>query len=213
MLKNDNLEAQLTALYHNLFDDPSDFSEGVVADLGDIVGGATPSTENKDFFCANGIVWLSPRDLTSTGLKFIYHGDTCITDVAYKSCSTKMMPAGTVLLTSRAPVGAIAIAMVDLCTNQGFKSIVPHENIGTAYVYYFLKENRQLLENHSSGTTFMEISGNVLKGMPAPIPNNDVAKTFSKQCQPLFDYQRRNELEIAHLQDLQQTMVSSMSSR
>ncbi len=209
---NDNLEAQLTALYHDLFDNPCNISEGVVADLGEVVGGATPSTDNKDFFCDNGIVWLSPRDLTSTGLKFIYRGDTFITDAAYKSCSTKLMPAGTVLLTSRAPVGTIAIAMVDLCTNQGFKSIVPNENIGTAYIYYFLKENRQLLENHSSGTTFMEISGNVLKNMPAAIPNNEVAKLFSKQCQPLFEYQKQNEVEIAKLQDLRQTIVSSMSS-
>lgn len=212
-MQNDNLEAQLTAIYHNLFDDPSNYSDGVVANLGEVVGGATPSTDNKEFFCNNGIVWLSPRDLTTTGLKFIYHGDTCITNAAFKSCSTKMMPAGTVLLTSRAPVGTVAIAMVELCTNQGFKSIVPQKNIGTAYVYYFLKENRQIIENHASGTTFMEISGNVLKGIPAKIPNLDVAKNFSNQCQPLFEYQRRNELEIAKLQEFRQILVSSMSSR
>ena len=208
---NQNLETQLTAMYHNIFDDPSNFTEGIVADLGEVVGGATPSTDIKDYFCDNGIVWLSPRDLTSTGLKFIYRGDTCITDAAYKSCSTKIMPAGTVLLTSRAPVGAVAIAMVDMCTNQGFKSIIPKDSIGTAYVYYFLKENRQLLESHSSGTTFMEISGNVLKGIPASIPTVEAANSFSKLCQPLFDYQRQNELEIAKLQDFCQVLVNSIS--
>lgn len=210
---NDNLEAQLSAIYHNFFDDPSSYTDGIVSDLGEIVGGATPSTENADYFCDNGIVWLSPRDLTTSGLKFIYRGDTCITEEAYKSCSTKLMPAGTVLLTSRAPVGTVAIAMVGLCTNQGFKSIIPQKDIGTAYVYYFLKENRQMLENHSSGTTFMEISGNVLRNMPAPIPNKDLAIRFSKQCQPILEYQQKIELEVAQLQDLSQTMISRMSSR
>ncbi len=209
---NDNLEAQLTTLYHHYFDNPDNYVEGIVEDLGNVVGGATPSTEREDFFCDSGIVWLSPRDLTTTGLKFIYRGETYITEAAYKSCSTKMMPAGTVLLTSRAPVGAVAIAMTELCTNQGFKSIIPNDDVGSAFVYYYLKENRQLLENHSSGTTFMEISGNVLRKMPAPIPKSSMAKLFSAQCKPLFDYQRRNELEIAKLQELRQTMVSSISS-
>ena len=123
------------------------------------------------------------------------------------------MPAGTVLLTSRAPVGTVAIAMVELCTNQGFKSIIPKEDVGTAYVYYFLKENHQMLESHSSGTTFMEISGNVLRNMPAPIPDKDLVIRFSKQCDPILEYQRRIELEIAQLQDFSQTLISRMSSR
>ena len=134
---NENLEKQAIAMFQALFDDQNTWKDGVFADLGEIVGGATPSKENAEYFCDNGIVWLTPKDLTSTGLKFIYKGETDITKTAYQSCSTKIMPQGTVLLTSRAPVGSVAIAMVDLCTNQGFKSIVPKKKIGTAYVYYF----------------------------------------------------------------------------
>ena len=120
---------------------------------------------------------------------------------------------GTVLLTSRAPVGCVAIATTSLCTNQGFKSIVPKKSIGTAFVYYFLKENKQLLDSHSSGTTFMEISGNVLKEIPVSIPPEDLTRKFSEFCEPIFLFQQQIEKEIDSLIELQHTMVSQISSR
>lgn len=209
---NDNLEAQLSSLFHILFDKDTQ-NTCVIGDFGEIVGGATPSTENPEFFCANGIVWLSPKDLTSTGLKFIFKGETDITESAYKSCSTKMLPKGSVLLTSRAPVGTVAIAMTDLCTNQGFKSIIPKSELGTEFVYYFLKENKALLDSHASGTTFMEISGNVLKGIPAFLPEAESLLQFRKACEPVFAVQMQNEAEIKELTDLQSTLISQISSR
>ena len=210
---NDNLEAQLSGVYHSFFDAPGNSVPGLISDLGEVVGGATPSTDNPEYFCDDGIAWISPKDLTGTGLKFIYRGELCITESAYNSCSTKLMPAGTVLFTSRAPVGTIAIAMNDICTNQGFKSVIPKKEIGTAFVYYFLKENKQLIESHASGTTFMEVSGTVLKSIPAIVPKPEVASRFAAICMPLFEEQRQNELEIGRLQELRQTLISSISSR
>ena len=210
---NDNLEAQASAIYHSLFDECSEWVKGSVSDFGEVIGGATPSKDVDEYFCPDGIVWLTPKDLTSTGKKFIYKGETDITDAAYRSCSTKLMPKGSVLLTSRAPVGCVAIAMTELCTNQGFKSIVPSKEIGTAFVYYFLKENRQLLESHSSGTTFMEISGNVLKEIPVSIPPEELTREFADLCEPIFRHQEQIEAEIDHLLELQRTMVSQISSR
>lgn len=210
---NVNLEAQASAIYHSLFDEQSEWSKGSVSDFGEVIGGATPSKDIDEYFCSDGIVWLTPKDLTSTGKKFIYKGETDITDAAYRSCSTKIMPKGSVLLTSRAPVGCVAIAMTELCTNQGFKSIVPYKEIGTAFVYYFLKENRQLLESQSSGTTFMEISGNVLKEIPVSIPPEELTRKFANLCQPIFTHQEQIEAEIGQLIELQRTMISQISSR
>lgn len=210
---NDNLEAQLSGVYHRFFDAPGNSVPGLISDLGEVVGGATPSTDNPEYFCDDGIAWISPKDLTGTGLKFICRGELCITESAYNSCSTKLMPAGTVLFTSRAPVGTVAIAMNDICTNQGFKSVIPKKEIGTAFVYYFLKENKQLIESHASGTTFMEVSGNVLKSIPAIVPKPEVASRFAAICMPLFEEQRQNELEIGRLQELRKTLISSISSR
>ena len=210
---NDNLEAQASAIYHSMFDEQNEWSKGSISDFGEVVGGATPSKDIDEYFCSNGIVWLTPKDLTSTGKKFIYKGETDITEAAYHSCSTKLLPKGSVLLSSRAPVGCVAIAMTDLCTNQGFKSVIPKSEFGTAFVYYFLKENRQLLESHSSGTTFMEISGNVLKAIPVSIPPEELTKKFSSMCEPIFAYQEQIEAEIMQLLELQRTMVSQISSR
>lgn len=210
---NDNLEAQVSSIYHSLFDEQATWAKGNISDFGEVVGGATPSKDNNEYFCSDGIVWLTPKDLTSTGMKFIHKGETDITEAGYRSCSTKLLPKGSVLLTSRAPVGCVAIAMTDLCTNQGFKSIIPKNEFGTAFVYYFLKENRQLLESHSSGTTFMEISGNVLKNISVSIPPEELTKKFSSICAPIFAYQREIETEILQLLELQRTMVSQISRR
>ena len=206
---NENLEAQIMAIYHQTFDDVC--REGVVAELGEIVGGATPSTEVSDYFCENGIVWLSPKDLTGTGLKFIFRGETDITEAGYNSCSTKMVPIGTVLLTSRAPVGTVAIAMKELCTNQGFKSIVPKALYWTPYIYCLLKDSKQLLEANASGTTFLEISGDTLKKLVVPIPEEKLAEEFSRVCAPIFKQQMLFEQELTQLNSLVSIRVSSIA--
>ncbi|GHU94703.1 hypothetical protein FACS1894208_06230 [Clostridia bacterium] len=210
---NDNLEATITAYYHHLFDNTDGWKTGFVADFGDIVGGGTPSKEVSDYFCSDGIVWLTPRDLTATGRKFIFKGETDITEVGYKNSSAKMVPEGTVLLTSRAPVGCIAIARTELCTNQGFKSIVPASDIGTAFIYYFLKENRQMIESHASGTTFMEISGGVLKSIPVALPPVELTTHFSGYCERFFTAQEQAEQEISRLTDLAELCTAQLAAR
>ena len=208
---NDNLEEQIMALYHKTFDVVGACREGTAAELGEIVGGATPSTDIPEYFCDDGIVWLSPKDLTGTGLKFIFRGETDITEAGYNSCSTKMVPVGTVLLTSRAPVGTVAIAMKELCTNQGFKSIVPKAPCWTSYIYCLLKDNKQLLEANASGTTFLEISGDALKKLAVPIPDEGLVQDFSEVCAPIFKQQMLYEQEITQLNSLVSIRVSSIA--
>lgn len=205
------LKYHLMAIYHQTFDADGVCHEGTVAELDDVVGGATPSTDNPAFFCENGIVWLSPKDLTGTGLKFIFHGETYITEEGYNSCSTKILPKGTVLLTSRAPVGTVGIAMADMCTNQGFKSIVPKEGFWTEYIYCLLKDNKQLLEANASGTTFLEISGNTLKKLAVPVPDDKTAKVFSERCKPFFTQQMLYEQELTQLSSLASIRASSIA--
>ncbi len=209
---NDNLEAQLSTEFHRIFDNDKT-NECTIGDYGEIISGATPSTANDEFFCDKGLVWLTPKDLTSTGLKFITKGEVDITTEAYNSCSTKMLPIGTVLLTSRAPVGTVAIADKELCTNQGFKSIIPNSNFGSEFVYQFLKENKALLDSHASGTTFMEISGNVLKSVPAFAPKQENIAKYKKFCSPIYNQQRSNEKEILLLKNMLKILLCQLSSR
>ena len=210
---NENLEKTAQCLFDKIYQNNESWTDGVISDLGEIVSGATPSTEIKEYFCQNGIHWLSPKDLTSTGYKFISKGETDITEAGYNSCSTKLMPKGTVLLTSRAPVGCIGIAENEICTNQGFKSIIPNANIQTAYIYYFLKKEVEMLKQNASGTTFDEISGSVLKSLKCKIPPKNIAITFNEQCKSLFNYQRVIQKEISKLQELKQLLISQISKR
>lgn len=146
-------------------------------------------------------------------MKFINKGEIDITSEGYASCSTRLLPPGTVLLTSRAPVGTVAIADKELCTNQGFKSIVPNERFGTEFVFQFLKENKSLLDSHASGTTFMEISGNVLKSVPAFVPSQNNIEKYKKFCAPLYTEQRNNEREIQIMRSMLETLLCQLSSR
>jgi len=208
---NENLEEQILSIYHQMFDADGVCHDGTVSELGDVIGGATPSTENSEYFCSNGIVWLSPKDLTGTGLKFIFKGETDITEAGYNSCSTKMLPKGSVLLTSRAPVGTVAIAMKEMCTNQGFKSIVPRADYWTTYIYCLLKDNKHLLEANASGTTFLEISGDTLKKLVVPIPDEEAVKKFNDCCKPFFEQQMLFEKEYTQLSMLASVRVSSIA--
>ena len=97
-----------------------------LGDIGDVVGGATPSTKHEEYY-GGKIAWITPKDLSSFKGRYILSGERNITEAGLDSCSAQMLPPNTVLFTSRAPIGYIAIAKQSVCTNQGFKSIVPHE--------------------------------------------------------------------------------------
>ncbi len=122
------------------------------------------------------------------------------------------MPVGTVLFSSRAPIGYIAIASAELTTNQGFKSIIPNENIGTAFIYYYLKYLTPTIENMASGSTFKEISSSGMREIPAFIPDKDTIVKFNKFCNPIFKLQEKIELENIKLTKLRDTLLPKLMS-
>ena len=141
-----------------------------IGDLGAVVGGATPSTKKTENYDGGTISWITPKDLAGFSGRFISHGERNITEQGLKSCSTQLMPAHTVLFSSRAPIGYIAIAEQEVCTNQGFKSVVPNEDTDYMFLYYLLKYNKDKIENLGSGTTFKEVSGNTMRGIEVSVP-------------------------------------------
>lgn len=112
-----------------------------IADLGTVIGGATPSTKKEENYEGGTIAWITPKDLAGFTGRYILRGERNITECGLNSCSAKMMPAHSVLFSSRAPIGYIAIAGQEMCTNQGFKSVVPNDNIDYMFLYYLLKLN------------------------------------------------------------------------
>ena len=140
-----------------------------ISELGNVVGGATPSTKNPAYWDGN-IPWLSPKDLTRYHSRFIGHGARNITQDGLDSSSTTMLPTGTVLFSSRAPIGYVAIAANPICTNQGFKSVVPNDQTDSLFLYYLLKANKNKIEGLASGTTFKEVSATTMRSLEVKVP-------------------------------------------
>ena len=204
---NENLERQAQAFYEYLFIENMDskWQQGTISDLGTVVGGSTPSKSKPEYYTENGIAWITPKDLSINKSKFISHGENDITELGLKNSSASIMPEGAVLFSSRAPIGYIAIAAGEVTTNQGFKSVVPKPEIGTAFVYYFLKQNLPIIEGMASGSTFKEVSGSTMKSVPAVIPDSTTLTRFNDFCKPIFVQQQileEQNLSLAALRDV-----------
>lgn len=141
-----------------------------IADIGQVVGGGTPSTSEPSFW--NGkIPWISPKDLTSYNNVYISHGELFISEKGLNKSGTRLLPKNTLLFSSRAPIGYIAIASNPICTNQGFKNIICNEQIVIPlFLFYYLKQNIDYIKLYGSGATFPEISANVLNKIKVYLP-------------------------------------------
>ena len=158
-----------------------------ISDLGEIVGGATPSTKNPEFF-QGSIPWITPKDLADYNYRYISYGERSISQKALDSCSTRLLPQNSVLFSSRAPIGYVAIAKNELCTNQGFKSIIPNtEVVDPLFLYYLLKSSADHIASYGVGTTFKELSGKTFGQIELLIPESVPEQKKIAQVLGAFD--------------------------
>lgn len=211
---NDNLEQQAVTYFQELYINNANpmWQIGTISDLGTVVGGSTPSKTKPEYYTNNGIAWITPKDLSINKSKFISHGENDITELGLKNSSATVMPKGTVLFSSRAPIGHIAIASNEVTTNQGFKSVVPYLEIGTAFVYFFLKHSLPVIESAASGSTFKEISGSAMKNIPAIIPDRSTLDQFNSFCAPIFAQQKILEDQNYSLAMLRDSLLPKLMS-
>ena len=211
---NDNLEQQAQSYFQELFVDNAnpEWAIGTISDLGTVVGGSTPSKAKLEYYTESGIAWITPKDLSINKSKFVSHGENDITELGLKNSSAAIMPEGTVLFSSRAPIGYIAIAAGEVTTNQGFKSVVPKPEIGTPFVYFFLKNTLPVIEGMASGSTFKEVSGSTMKNVPAVIPDAETLAKFSDFCAPIFAQQRILEEQNQSLATLRDNLLPKLMS-
>ena len=211
---NNNLEQQAQAYFDKLFiinADPN-WAKCTLSDIGSVIAGGTPSKSKPEYYADQGIAWITPKDLSVDKSKFISHGENDISELGFSKSSATKMPAGTILFSSRAPIGYIAIAQNEVTTNQGFKSFIPNENIGTAYAYFLLKNLLPIIEGMASGSTFKEISGAAMKSVPTVIPDADTIQLFSNFCEPIFKEQEVLESENKHLSVLRDSLLQKLMS-
>lgn len=225
---NADLEEMAQAIFKNWFVDFEPFKDGKFVDselgmipegwkvgrldeIADVVGGSTPSKAKPEYYTQKGIAWLTPKDLSNHPAVYTSRGEIDITEEGYNSTSTKLMPKGTVLFTSRAPIGYISIALNDICTNQGFKSLVP-KKAGTCFLYCFLKYVTPEIENKSTGSTFKEASGSLMKSLQVIIPEQKDFEEFEEIVSPLFARIESLEKENSRLSLLRDTLLPRLMS-
>ena len=186
----------------------SEWKECTIGDIGTVIGGATPFTTDSRNYDNGNIPWITPKDLSDYHERYISRGERNITEAGLKSCATQILSKNTVLFSSRAPIGYIAIASNEVCTNQGFKSVIPNKDVDYLFLYYLLKYNKETIEGMGSGTTFKEVSKKTMEQIKVRVPkdisvqrriagildsldskielNNQINRNLEEQAQAIF---------------------------
>lgn len=167
---------------------PEGWIKTEIGDIAEIISGGTPKSGNADNFAptGEGVAWLTPADLSGYKKKYVARGARDLSKDGYSSCSAKLIPAGAILFSSRAPIGYVAVASNEIATNQGFKSFVFTDDIYPDYAYYYLRNIRHLAEEKGTGTTFKEISGSSAKTLPFVIAPLGEQKIIAEKLDTLL---------------------------
>lgn len=185
---------------------PTGWEVKKICDIAKIFNGSTPSTTEEGNY-GGEIVWITPKDLSDQNCKFVYQGARNITQAGYDSCSTTMVPKGTVVMSSRAPIGLLSIAQCDLCTNQGFKNMVPNDMTDSKYLYYTIQKHIPQIQNLGTGTTFKEVSKDELGRFAILYPPKKLIAAFEEKVAPIFDAQFNKVKEISRLTTLRDKLL------
>jgi type I restriction enzyme S subunit len=188
---------------------PDGWKNGTLDDIGHIIGGSTPSkADSNNFCCGTGTPWITPKDLSlNKGNKFITRGEFDVTAQGIKNASLKLMPKGTVLLSSRAPIGYLAISRSLVTTNQGFKSFIPDKGYTNLFVYYTVKTSIPTIINNAVGSTFKEVSGTTLKTIKISLPDKSILDLYNENVKSIFERQDLLELENQKLTKLRDWLL------
>lgn len=174
----------------------SEWKEYKISDVADVIGGGTPRTSVSSYWNGN-ISWITPRDLSNNRRKYISKGERNISQSGLQNSNAKLLPKGTVLLSSRAPIGYLAIAENEITTNQGFQSLIPDNGkTTTEFLYYLLKNNIDYLVSQGTGTTFGELSKSTLKEIMFNFPPLSEQKSIASVLSSLDD-----KIDLLHRQN------------
>lgn len=144
-----------------------------------VVGGATPKRNIPEYWDSKDVPWVTPKDISKLSNKVLNDAPEYISQLGFDKCATSLLPKGAVLLTSRAPIGNVAIAGRDMCTNQGFKSLVPSDQVDSTYLYYCMLWHSSMLEALGNGATFKEVSKKIVEEFEIPLPPLDEQKRIA----------------------------------
>ena len=176
-----------------------------IGDIAEVVGGGTPSTRNAGNFDGD-VPWLTPKDLSGSPARVVARGGRNLSRAGLANSSARLVPPGAVLLSTRAPIGYVAIAGGEVSTNQGFRNLLPRGAVRSDFLYYWLKANTEVLERHAVGTTFRELPGSVLKRIRIPLPPLSEQRAVARVLGALDDRIEANRRMNATLEGMVQAV-------
>lgn len=178
-------------------------------DIVSVKGGTTPSTKEPAFWDGN-VYWTSPRDLTDHKGIFLFDTQRKITEEGLAQIGSGLLPIGTVLLSSRAPIGYLAITEIPVAINQGYIAIICNKVVSNYFIYLWCKQNMPDIENAGNGSVFQEISKSTFKGLSVTLPKNDILKKFDTTVTPFFVKIKSNSKQIRTLTQLRDTLLPKL---
>jgi len=185
------------------------YKKVAIGDCCEIISGSTPS-RNKVEYWDGEINWFTPKDLSRIKSKYISEAPEKITALGLKSCSTTPLPKNSLLLSSRAPIGHIAITTIEACTNQGFKSLIPNKNLDVEYLYYAIKNIIPQLKDLGNGATFKEISKSTLSKVQIPMPPLAEQKQIAAILDAADKLRQKDQQLVEHYTSLSQSLFLDM---
>lgn len=211
--QNATLEKMAETLFRQWFVEEAkeEWEEGTLDDILTVKGGTTPSTAEPAYW--NGIIhWTSPRDITNLNGIYLLDTERKITELGLSKISSGLLPKGTLLMSSRAPVGVLAFSEVPVAINQGYIAILDNKGYSKEFIYLWLKINIDVVHSFSNGSTFMEISKSAFKTMQLQIPPKQVISDFQILVKPLFEKIKSNQIQIRTLTALRDTLLPKLMS-
>ncbi|MBS1437254.1 MAG: restriction endonuclease subunit S [Bacteroides sp.] len=211
--ENKTLEAMAETLFRKWFIEEikEDWKEGTLDDILSVKGGTTPSTKETKYWDGS-IPWTSPKDVTTLNGIYLFDTERKITQEGLKQISSGLLPAGTLLMSSRAPVGVLAYAEVPLAINQGYIAIIDDKGYAKEFIYLWLKANMDMVHSYANGSTFMEISKSAFKSLGLLIPPKHIVDEFCDRIKPIFEKIKINELQIRTINKTKDNILPKLMS-
>ncbi len=176
-----------------------------------VVGGSTPSTKEPRFW-GGGIHWTTPKDLSALKSPVLFETNRTITKAGLEKISSGLLPVGTVLLSSRAPIGYVAIAAIPVAVNQGYIALRCEGRLSNIYVWLWLHENMEAIKGNANGSTFQEISKKNFRPLPVVVPSENAMNAFNEMVMPLYERIEKNELESRTLAKTRNLLLPKLMS-
>lgn len=183
-----------------------------VGDVLQVVGGSTPSTTNEEYWSGGTHCWATPKDLSSLRSPVLLDTARHLTDAGLERVCSGPLPVGTVLISSRAPIGYSAIAGVQLAVNQGFIAVLPSERLSSAFILFWLRHNLEQIKSHAGGTTFAEIGKRAFRQIPMAVPPQEALTEFERFARPLLNLVAEREAESRTLSELRDRLLPGLIS-